>query len=195
MFTGIVESSAKLLHIFTTGSNKTFTFTSAISHELKVDQSLSHNGVCLTVEAINQDQYSVTAIKETLDKTNLGRLQIGDEVNLERCMPAHGRFDGHIVQGHVDTTGSITAINDLNGSYEIRVSYEPHEDFFTVKKGSVCLNGISLTVVDSGKNDFSVHIIPYTWQHTNLRFLNSGDLVNIEFDIIGKYLKKINQQG
>jgi riboflavin synthase len=208
MFTGIVESMGHLIDIQPDGTNLTFTFESDIAHELKIDQSLSHNGVCLTVvellnaeyetiKGANGDQavrYKVTAIDETLKKTNLGKLSIGDKVNLERCMPANGRFDGHIVQGHVDQAGICTALEDQNGSWLISFEYDASSNNITVEKGSVCVNGVSLTVVNSKDNGFSVAIIPYTWEHTNFHQLAVGSTVNLEFDILGKYMQRIMQQ-
>lgn len=212
MFTGIVEATAELVDIHTEGTNLTFTFESSIAHELKIDQSVSHNGVCLTVvETVttkaqrhkgigitipdenthHSELYKVTAINETLKKTNLGKLKLGDKVNLERCMPAHGRFDGHIVQGHVDQTGVCTAIEDQNGSWLISFEYDTSNNNITVEKGSICVNGVSLTVVNSKDNGFSVAIIPYTWEHTNFHQLSVGSIVNLEFDILGKYMQKI----
>ena len=208
MFTGIVESMGHLIDIQPDGTNLTFTFESDIAHELKIDQSLSHNGVCLTVvellnaeyepvKGLNGDtaiRYKVTAIDETLKKTNLGKLAIGDKVNLERCMPANGRFDGHIVQGHVDQTGICIALEDQNGSWLISFEYDPANNNITVEKGSVCVNGVSLTVVNSKDNGFSVAIIPYTWEHTNFHQLAVGSTVNLEFDILGKYMQRIMQR-
>lgn len=206
MFTGIVESVAKVVVIEAEGTNLTFTFESAIAHELKIDQSVSHNGVCLTVVSLestvhgqqstvsktqNSEFYKVTAIDETLKKTNIGKLKLGDKVNLERCMPANGRFDGHIVQGHVDQTGVCTAIEDQNGSWLISFEYDITNNNITVEKGSICVNGVSLTVVNSKDNGFSVAIIPYTWEHTNFHQLNVGSIVNLEFDILGKYMQRI----
>lgn len=216
MFTGIVEATAKLVDIHTEGTNLTFTFESSIAHELKIDQSVSHNGVCLTVVSLGESTdlgqqstvdseqntyspstinhspfYKVTAIDETLKKTNLGKLKLGDKVNLERCMPANGRFDGHIVQGHVDQTGVCTAIEDQNGSWLISFEYDTANNNITVEKGSICVNGVSLTVVNSKDNGFSVAIIPYTWEHTNFHQLSVGSVVNLEFDILGKYMQKI----
>ncbi len=191
MFTGIIEDMAVLKQVSTRGTNRTFTLQARISPELKVDQSLSHNGVCLTVESVNNDTYSVTAIEETLQKTNLGSLQVGDKVNLERCLKADGRFDGHIVQGHVDQTGVLEKIENKDGSYLLSFSYDDQKGNITVEKGSVCVNGISLTVVNSSDKGFSVAIIPYTWEHTNLGLLKVGDSVNLEFDILGKYMQKI----
>ena len=191
MFTGIIETQGKLIAYENKGTNRIFCFESDITKELKVDQSLSHNGVCLTVEYIDGDQYYVTAIDETLKKTNLGSLQKDDRVNLERCMPANGRFDGHIVQGHVDQTGICTNVADQNGSwlYDFEYSSEMHN--ITVEKGSICINGVSLTCFNSGINTFSVAIIPYTYEHTNFKNLEKGDMVNLEFDIVGKYIKKM----
>ena len=191
MFTGIIENQATVISITQKGSNFDFVFESALAPELKIDQSLSHNGVCLTVTSIAENTYTVTAIQETLQRTNLGQLSPNQFVNLERCLPANGRLDGHIVQGHVDCVGSIDEIHDLDGSWMIFISH-PIEAGLTVTKGSVCLNGISLTVVDSFPDAFSVAIIPYTWKHTNLSKLNLGDTVNIEFDILGKYMKKMS---
>jgi riboflavin synthase len=191
MFTGIVEKLAKVIAINSKGSNVDFTFESDLASELKIDQSLSHNGVCLTVTGIAENTYSVTAIQETLQRTNLGDLKPNQFVNLERCLPANGRLDGHIVQGHVDCVGNIDEIHDLDGSWMIFVSHPP-ESGLTITKGSVCLNGVSLTVVDSFPDAFSVAIIPYTWENTNLSKLTPGDSVNIEFDILGKYMKKMS---
>lgn len=211
MFTGIVEAIAQVIDIQSEGTNLTFTFESAIANELKIDQSVSHNGVCLTVVSLsesivhspqstvggvqsnenNSSLYKVTAIDETLKKTNIGQLKIGDKVNLERCMPANGRFDGHIVQGHVDQIGSCTAIEDQNGSWLISFEYDASNNNITVEKGSICVNGVSLTVVNSKDNGFSVAIIPYTWEHTNFHQLKVGSTVNLEFDILGKYMQKI----
>ncbi|MEY4897464.1 MAG: hypothetical protein RL525_857 [Bacteroidota bacterium] len=191
MFTGIIENQATVISITQKGSNVDFVFESALAPELKIDQSLSHNGVCLTVTSIAENTYTVTAIQETLQRTNLGQLSPNQFVNLERCLPANGRLDGHIVQGHVDCVGSIDEIHDLDGSWMIFINH-PVEAGLTVTKGSVCLNGISLTVVDSFPDAFSVAIIPYTWEHTNLSKLNLGDTVNIEFDILGKYMKKMS---
>ncbi|MFZ7115430.1 MAG: riboflavin synthase [Bacteroidota bacterium] len=190
MFTGIVESMAEVCAIRNEGTNVRFTLKCAFTSELKIDQSLAHNGVCLTVVNINENKYDVVAIHETLIRTNLGVLKVGDKVNLERCMQMNGRLDGHIVQGHVDTTARVERIISENGSWRIYFSYVPSPEYITVEKGSVCINGVSLTVVDSGKNDFSVAIIPYTWENTNFHSLKPGDDVNIEFDIIGKYVGK-----
>jgi len=216
MFTGIVEATAQVINIHAEGTNLTFTFKSSIANELKIDQSVSHNGVCLTVVSLGESTvggsqsimgseqdnhssfainhstlYKVTAIDETLQKTNLGKLKLGDKVNLERCMPANGRFDGHIVQGHIDQTGVCTAIEDQNGSWLISFEYDATNNNITVEKGSICINGVSLTVVNSKDNSFSVAIIPYTWEHTNFHQLIIGSIINLEFDILGKYMQKI----
>jgi riboflavin synthase len=191
MFTGIIETLAKVEHIEREQSNVHFTFSSSITPQLKVDQSVAHNGVCLTVVKIHNEQYTVTAIDETLQKTNLGHLQIGNLVNLERCMAANGRFDGHIVQGHVDETGTVTNIVDNNGSWTYTVSYQKLSHNVTVEKGSITINGTSLTVVNSQENSFSVCIIPYTYENTIFKTLKVGDTVNLEFDIVGKYVAKM----
>lgn len=191
MFTGIIETLAKVERVEKSGSNVHFTFSSSITSELKIDQSVAHNGVCLTVVNINGAQYTVTAIDETLKRTNLGELNVGDIVNLERCMPANGRFDGHIVQGHVDTTAICKKVSDLNGSWEFEFEYEKNPKHITVEKGSITVNGVSLTVVRSTDTLFSVHIIPYTIEHTNFKNIKSGTKVNLEFDIVGKYIAKM----
>lgn len=191
MFTGIIETLAKVEHIEREQSNVHFTFSSSITPQLKVDQSVAHNGVCLTVVKIHNEQYTVTAIDETLQKTNLGHLQIGNLVNLERCMPANGRFDGHIVQGHVDETGTVTSIIDNDGSWTYTISYRNTSHNVTVEKGSVTINGTSLTVVNSQDHSFSVCIIPYTYENTIFKTLKIGDTVNLEFDIVGKYVAKM----
>lgn len=192
MFTGIIESTGKVLAITPNGSNVTFTLSCPFGHELTIDQSVAHNGVCLTVDGLTDDSYTVTAIAETLQRTNLGALSIGQRVNLERCMPMNGRLDGHIVQGHVDTVGVCREIRDLNGSWEFTIGYDPQDkpEYLTVEKGSICVNGVSLTVVHSAPDAFSVHIIPYTFEHTTFRHLRVGDSVNLEFDIIGKYVAR-----
>lgn len=194
MFTGIVEAMGSLVRKEVSGTNVEFWFTSSFTQELKVDQSLAHNGVCLTVVEIQGEQYRVTAIDETLQKTNLGDLTIGQKVNLERCMAANARFDGHIVQGHVDLTGICTEIKDQNGSWEYRFSYPKESGHVTVEKGSICVNGTSLTVVDSQDDSFTVCIIPYTYEHTVFHQIQKGDRVNLEFDILGKYIKKLMQR-
>lgn len=191
MFTGIIETSGKVVDIQPNQENLDITISSSISDELKIDQSVSHNGVCLTVVGLQAGKHIVTAIKETLQKSNLGSLKTGDQVNLERCMQLNDRLDGHIVQGHVDQTGICTEVKDMQGSWLYRIKYDPSLGNVTVEKGSVCLNGISLTVVDSQEDSFSVYIIPYTYEHTNLKDVKAGDPVNIEFDIIGKYVGRL----
>lgn len=190
MFTGIIEATGKILNIEKEGGNIHYTLSSPFTDELKIDQSVAHNGCCLTVVEISDDQYKVTAIDETLEKTNLKYWEIGTEVNLERCMVMNGRIDGHIVQGHVDKTGEVIAIENKNGSYLITFKYELQDDFITVPQGSITVNGISLTVAESGNETFSVAIIPYTWEFTNMKNIKIGDKVNLEFDIIGKYIAK-----
>lgn len=191
MFTGIIETQAELKALKEEGSNIHFTFSSSVTPELKIDQSVAHNGVCLTVVAIEGTDYVVTAIEETLKRTNLGELRPGDFVNLERCMPATGRFDGHIVQGHVDTTAVCKSVKDLNGSWEYYFEYAPETGNSTVQKGSITINGVSLTVVASGTDYFSVCIIPYTYEHTNFKNIRPGSKVNLEFDIVGKYVARL----
>jgi len=191
MFTGIVEATATVENIETQGTSVHFTMSCPFTDELKIDQSLSHNGCCLTIEKIENQRYGVTAIQETLEKTNLGSWKIGTKVNLERCVLMNGRLDGHIVQGHVDQTGTIKSIENLNGSHYITIAYTDKDGFTTVPQGSITVDGISLTVAHSGENEFSVAIIPYTWEHTNLKNLEIGSRVNLEFDIIGKYVAKL----
>ena len=191
MFTGIIEGLGRVTDIRQENTNKHFTLTSPFTHELKIDQSVAHNGVCLTVVSINGDAYTVTAIDETLKKTNLNELQIGDAVNLERCMQANGRFDGHVVQGHVDQTAVCEEVRDENGSWLFTFRYDASKGNVTVEKGSICVNGISLTVVNSQEDRFSVAIIPYTYEHTNLHTVKPGTTVNLEFDIIGKYVARL----
>ena len=193
MFTGIVETLATVTEVRPMGSGLTYLLESTISDELKVDQSLSHNGVCLTVEAVTGNTYQVTAIAETLSKTTLGGLKEGDKVNLERCLKSNGRFDGHIVQGHVDQTGTLEKITDLGGSWQLDFRYDASKGNVTVEKGSICLNGISLTVFNSAPGRFSVGIIPYTMEHTNLNALRVGQEVNLEFDVIWKYVARMLQ--
>jgi riboflavin synthase len=194
MFTGIIEGLGRVNKIERDGDNVNFTLASDFSNELKIDQSLSHNGVCLTVVEISGKEYTVTAIDETLKKTNLGDLTVGDVVNLERCMKLGDRLDGHIVQGHVDQTGKVVFVDELDGSWKFTFEYDLSANNITVEKGSVTINGVSLTVVDSGDNTFSVCIIPYTFQHTNFQNFKMGTLVNLEFDIVGKYLTKLHAQ-
>lgn len=191
MFTGIVETIGEITAVEKEQSNVHFTVKSAISSELKIDQSVAHNGCCLTVVKLLGDSYVVTAIQETLDKTNLGSWEVGTKVNLERCMQLGARLDGHIVQGHVDTTATCIQVDDLNGSWKYTFRYEL--DQVTVSKGSITVNGVSLTVVDSEIGLFSVCIIPYTLEHTNFHTFEVGTRVNIEFDIIGKYVARMMQ--
>ncbi len=191
MFTGIIETLAKVEGIAKENSNVHFTFSSSITSEIKIDQSVSHNGVCLTVVKIDGNNYTVTAIDETLKRTNLSDLKIGDLVNLERCMPANGRFDGHIVQGHIDTTAVCTKVTDIKGSWEFEFEHEVSKQNITVEKGSITINGVSLTVVKSTDRSFSVCIIPYTFEHTNFKSIKPGTKVNLEFDIVGKYVSKL----
>jgi riboflavin synthase len=188
MFTGIIETLGKVEHIRHEGSNVHFTIASAISQELKVDQSIAHNGVCLTVVGMGAGTHTVTAIEETLQRSSLGQWQPGSLVNLERAMAANSRLDGHIVQGHVDAVGTCLAIDERDGSWYYRFGYQPDETQLLVDKGSVCVNGVSLTVVKPTLDSFSVAIIPYTYENTNFQSLRPGDTVNLEFDIIGKYI-------
>ena len=190
MFTGIIEEIAEVVSLKNEGGNLHISCKSAITHELKIDQSVAHNGVCLTVVDIKDEAHTVTAIKETLDKTNLSELQIGDVINIERCLKLGDRFDGHMVQGHVDQTATCTQVKEEKGSHVFTFKHE-ESDNITVEKGSVCVNGASLTVVNSKVNVFSVAIIPYTFKHTNFHTLKVGEAVNIEFDILGKYLAKM----
>ena len=198
MFTGIIEEVGKVAVLNKEHNNLQITIEASFTKELKVDQSIAHNGVCLTVVNVEDDHYTVTAIKETLDRTNLGYLKVGDKINLERCVKISDRLDGHIVQGHIDLTAICESINDENGSYLLTFQYNDSfkeipsgKTNVTVEKGSVCVNGVSLTVVESKSNSFSVAIIPYTYKQTNFHTLKSGDVVNIEFDIIGKYVEKL----
>ena len=191
MFTGIIETLGTIIDLRPEQGNLHMTVASQISHELKVDQSVAHNGVCLTVVALADGLHTVTAITETLNKTNLGELSVGDLVNLERCMQMNARLDGHIVQGHVDQTAVCTSFKELDGSWEYTFEYDPARGNVTVEKGSICVNGISLTVVNSQANSFSVAIIPYTFEHTNLQQVREGSTVNLEFDIIGKYVARL----
>ncbi len=190
MFTGIIEQLGLVRKIEREQSNIHYTIEAPFTNELKVDQSVAHNGVCLTVVSLENSSYVVTAIQETLDKTSLENWAVGTKVNLERCMQMNGRLDGHIVQGHVDTTGVCSQIEDQNGSWKFTFSYDQPEHV-TVEKGSITINGVSLTVVDSTSTSFSVCIIPYTYEHTNFHQLKVGDKVNLEFDIIGKYVARL----
>ncbi|MBB2151544.1 riboflavin synthase [Pedobacter gandavensis] len=191
MFTGIIETLGEIEAIREEGTNLHFTVKSELSNELKIDQSVSHNGVCLTVVALTDHTHTVTAIQETLEKTNLEHLKVGSKVNLERCMQMNGRLDGHIVQGHVDQTAICIKREELDGSWEYRFKYDAQFGNVTVEKGSACVNGISLTVVGSENDEFSVFIIPYTYENTNLHQVNVGDTVNLEFDVIGKYVARL----
>lgn len=190
MFTGIIEALGKVKSVEKDRLNVHFTMESPISGELKIDQSVSHDGVCLTVVGIADGCHTVTAVDETLQRTNLGAWAVGKSVNLERCLPMGGRLDGHIVQGHVDTTAVVTEVLETGGSWRYTFRYLPSPEHLLVDKGSVCINGVSLTVVEPRDDLFSVAIIPYTWEHTNFHALKAGDAVNLEFDIIGKYIAR-----
>jgi riboflavin synthase len=191
MFTGIIESLGRVNAIESKGTNKTFWIASPISHELKVDQSISHNGVCLTVEEQKDNLHRVTAIEETLEKSNLSQWQPGDLINLERCLVMNGRLDGHIVQGHVDTTADCIDRKDLQGSWEFRFEFPKKFSGLVIEKGSICLNGISLTIFNVKKARFDIAVIPYTFEHTNIQSVNPGSKVNLEFDMIGKYVARL----
>lgn len=196
MFSGIVEECATLVAMVRDQENVHFTFKCSFVNELKIDQSVSHNGVCLTVISMTDDTYTVTAMKETLDRSNLGLLEVGDEVNVERSMMMNGRLDGHIVQGHVDQTATCTDITDAAGSYIYTFTYETSRSmvergYFTVDKGSVTVNGVSLTVCEPTANSFKVCIIPFTYEHTNFHHIQVGTQVNLEFDILGKYISRL----
>ncbi|MEY3497554.1 MAG: hypothetical protein RLZZ325_561 [Pseudomonadota bacterium] len=195
MFTGIIETLGQVESLQSEAGNLHLTIRSSISEELKIDQSVAHNGVCLTVVELKPGCHTVTAITETLNKTNLGHLKAGDLINLERCMPMNGRLDGHIVQGHVDQTATCIAVKEQNGSWIYSFQYDAAVGNITVEKGSICVNGISLTVFDSKMDGFSVAIIPYTYEHTNLKQVKAGDVVNLEFDIIGKYVARLMQHS
>jgi riboflavin synthase len=194
MFTGIIETLGKVSELQHDQGNLHITVESSISSELKIDQSVAHNGVCLTVIALADGKHTVTAIEETLNKTSLGQLKTGDLVNLERCMQMNARLDGHIVQGHVDQTAVCIDFKELDGSWEYTFEYDASSGNVTVEKGSICVNGISMTVVNSKSNSFSVAIIPYTFEHTNLQQVRVGSTVNLEFDIIGKYVARLMQR-
>jgi riboflavin synthase len=191
MFTGIIETIGTVVAAERQGSNAIFHIESPISDELKIDQSVSHNGICLTVDELQPGAHRVTAIAETLGKTNAGSWKAGDFINLERCMPMNGRLDGHIVQGHVDTTAVCIEVKMLEGSWEYRFLFDKQFAALMIEKGSVCLNGISLTAFNVTTNYFTVAIIPYTYAHTNIQQVQEGTMVNIEFDIIGKYIQRI----
>lgn len=194
MFTGIVEEMAVVKRLEKENSNLHLYLECSFTPELKVDQSLAHNGVCLTVVEISGREYRVTAIEESLQRSNLGQLQEGDRVNVERCMPLNGRLDGHLVQGHVDTMATCEGSENREGSWQFHFRYPANAEHITVPKGSITINGVSLTVVDSSADGFSVSIIPYTYEHTNFRYLQAGDAVNLEFDIIGKYVARLMEQ-
>lgn len=191
MFTGIIETTGTVVSTEQQGSNAVFWIKSNISNELKIDQSVSHNGICLTVDQLQPDAHRVIAIAETLSKTNAGHWKAGDLINIERCMPMNGRLDGHIVQGHVDATAVCTEVKTLEGSWEYRFQFDAQFAALMIEKGSVCLNGISLTAFNVTANEFMVAIIPYTYTHTNIQQVQKGSLVNIEFDIIGKYIQRM----
>ena len=191
MFTGIIESLGEITEIQPEKTNFHFTIKSDLAPELKIDQSVAHNGVCLTVVKIENQTYTVTAIKETLDKTSLGHWRKGDKVNLERCTKIGGRLDGHIVQGHVDQVAKCESVKDENGSIIFNFSYNPDLGNVTIEKGSITVNGVSLTVVNSKENSFSVAIIPFTLEHTQFKFIKVGSVVNLEFDVVGKYVKRL----
>lgn len=193
MFTGIIEDLGKITKLVKDGGNLHITVQTSITNALKIDQSVAHNGVCLTVVGIDGDVYTVTAIQETLDKTNIGLLKVNENVNIERAMKLGDRLDGHIVQGHVDQTGKCISIVEDNGSWVFTFEYDKTLSNITIEKGSITVNGVSLTVVNSQLNRFSVAIIPYTYEHTTFKDLAVGDTVNLEFDVIGKYVKRLNE--
>ena len=193
MFTGIIENLGLIEAIETNGTNATFWILSSLSNELKVDQSLSHNGVCLTVEEVKSGQHRVTAIEETLRKTNLGSWKVGTLINLERCMLMNGRLDGHIVQGHVDATATCIKKIALEGSWEYTFQFQEQFASLVIEKGSISVNGISLTCFNVTDNSFTAAIIPYTFSHTNMKQLEEGSIINMEFDIIGKYIQRMAQ--
>ncbi len=195
MFTGIIEVPGEVVNITKEGSNVHFAIQSSISPELKIDQSVAHSGTCLTVVKLEGDVHTVTAIDETLQKTNLGDWKVGTQVNLERCMVANGRFDGHIVQGHVDQVGHVTNIQEEDGSWLFDFAYDTAQGNVTVEKGSICINGTSLTCFNSEPGKFRVAIIPYTYEHTNFNQFEVGTAVNLEFDIVGKYVKRLLGQA
>jgi len=196
MFTGIVEATGKIVEIQKEGTNKTFIVEAAMASELHVNQSLSHNGVCLTITDVKENTYKVTAVQETLLKSNLGELRVGDEVNLERSMSSQYRFDGHIVQGHVDQTGICTEVKEVDGSWllDFEYDYEATGNFL-VEKGSVCIDGVSLTVFNCRQGSFRVTIIPHTMEVTNFKYFKKGTRVNLEFDVIGKYIQRLFELG
>ena len=191
MFTGIIESLGTVTDIIKTGTNKSFRIKSPLSDSFTIDQSISHNGVCLTVESVKNGEHQVTAIAETLSKTNLGNWKTGDLINIERCLQLHARIDGHLVQGHIDTTATCVHIKEMNGSKEFTFQFDPSFAGLVIEKGSISLNGISLTIFNVTQNSFTVAIIPYTLEHTNLQQLKLSDTVNIEFDMMGKYVARM----
>jgi riboflavin synthase len=191
MFTGIIETIGQITDLQKQGTNLHLRVESGISNALKIDQSVSHDGVCLTVTRVENNAHWVTAVEETIQKTNFSTLALGKKLNLERCMVNNGRFDGHIVQGHVDQTGIVKKIEDKNGSWLYHFEYDPARENVTVEKGSISVNGVSLTCFNSKQFEFSVAIIPYTFEHTNFHQLKVGDTINLEFDIIGKYVKRL----
>ena len=192
MFTGIIETLGIIKALKKENDNLHVTLTSAVANELKIDQSVAHNGVCLTVVAVNNAEYTVTAIKETIQKTNLGNWKIGDRINIERAIKLGDRLDGHIVQGHVDQTGVCKQVDEANGSWYFTFVYDNKLNNITIEKGSITINGVSLTVVNSKENEFSVAIIPYTYEHTNFNTFKKGTQVNLEFDVIGKYVARLH---
>ena len=192
MFTGIIETLGIIKDLKKDNNNLNITVFSSITHELKIDQSVAHNGVCLTVIAINNGEYTVTAIKETIEKTNLADWKVGDLLNLERAMKLGDRLDGHIVQGHVDQTGICKSIEEANGSWYFTFEYESNLNNITIEKGSITANGVSLTVVNSKEKEFSVAIIPYTFEHTNFKNIQIGTTINLEFDVVGKYVARLH---
>ncbi len=194
MFTGIIETLGIIQEVAKENDNVHITVKSELTHELKIDQSVAHNGVCLTVVKIENDLYTVTAIKETIDKTNVGLWKAGDVVNLERAMKLGDRLDGHIVQGHVDQIGTCTSIMETNGSWLFTFGYDSSTANLTIEKGSITVNGVSLTVVNSKDDAFSVAIIPYTYEHTNFHTFSVGSVINLEFDVIGKYVVRLNRR-
>lgn len=193
MFTGIIETIGTIEEVKSGGTNKTFWISSPLSHEFKIDQSISHNGVCLTVEEIQGNRHRVTAIAETLQKSNLNHWETGDLVNIERCMLMNGRLDGHIVQGHVDTTAICIDKQELDGSWEFRFRFPAQFGTLVIEKGSISLNGISLTIFNVSDNEFSIAIIPYTYEHTNIKSISPKSVVNLEFDMVGKYINRIHE--
>ncbi|WP_026709631.1 riboflavin synthase [Flavobacterium filum] len=193
MFTGIIETLGRIKSIEKEQDNIHISISSDITNELKIDQSVAHNGICLTVVAIENDCYTVTAIKETIEKTNLGHWKTGDFVNLERAMRLGDRLDGHIVQGHVDQIGKCINVENANGSWYYTFQYDSSLNNITIEKGSITVNGVSLTVVNSKRNEFSVAIIPYTYEHTNFHAIKKGSVINLEFDVIGKYVSRLQE--